>query len=84
MKVECAAILAGGQSSRMGRDKALLPWQGQPLVAHIAAILEPLFPRLCIVTAKAEVARAASLLAVPDECPPAGRCFCIHLEQRED
>ncbi len=30
-------MLAGGESSRMGRDKALLPWQGQTLVGHIAA-----------------------------------------------
>ena len=27
-------VLAGGQSSRMGRDKALLAFAGQPLVAH--------------------------------------------------
>ena len=26
-----AALLAGGKSSRMGRDKALLDWQGKPL-----------------------------------------------------
>ncbi|WP_022973066.1 molybdenum cofactor guanylyltransferase [Xanthomonas maliensis] len=32
-------VLAGGQSSRMGRDKALLPWHGQPLLAHMQALL---------------------------------------------
>jgi molybdopterin-guanine dinucleotide biosynthesis protein A len=26
--------LAGGQSTRMGRDKALLPWRGKTLLAH--------------------------------------------------
>lgn len=32
-------ILAGGKSSRMGRDKALLPFRGARLIDHIAATL---------------------------------------------
>ncbi|MCB9568734.1 MAG: NTP transferase domain-containing protein [Myxococcales bacterium] len=33
-----ALILAGGESSRMGRPKAWLEWRGRPLLAHLAAI----------------------------------------------
>lgn len=29
-----AVILAGGRSSRMGRDKAWIEWAGRPLIAH--------------------------------------------------
>lgn len=34
-----ALVLAGGRSSRMGRDKALLDWHGQPLLLHMRALL---------------------------------------------
>lgn len=35
-----AVVLAGGEGRRMdGRDKGLVPWQGQPLVAHALARL---------------------------------------------
>ncbi len=29
-------VLTGGQSSRMGRDKAMLPWRSRPLVESVA------------------------------------------------
>lgn len=32
-------VLAGGLSSRMGRDKALLPWHGRPLLEHQLDVL---------------------------------------------
>jgi len=35
-------ILAGGSGQRMsGRDKGLLPWRGQPLIAQVVARLRP-------------------------------------------
>jgi molybdopterin-guanine dinucleotide biosynthesis protein A len=39
-----AVILAGGQSRRMGRDKAWLPLEGQPLLARQMAAVRELDP----------------------------------------
>lgn len=44
-----AVILAGGKSSRMGRSKALLPFDGEPLIRHLVRTLEPLFTDVVVV-----------------------------------
>ena len=31
----CALVLAAGQSRRMGTQKLLLPWEGQPVIVHV-------------------------------------------------
>jgi molybdopterin-guanine dinucleotide biosynthesis protein A len=38
-----AILLAGGDSSRMGRDKTMLPVDGQPMIKHIYEQLRPHF-----------------------------------------
>ena len=38
-RVRRGYVLAGGRSSRMGRDKALIPVDGVPLAARIADVL---------------------------------------------
>jgi molybdopterin-guanine dinucleotide biosynthesis protein A/molybdopterin converting factor small subunit len=46
-----AGILAGGKSSRMGRPKALLPFDGQPLIVHIVRQLQELLADIVVVGA---------------------------------
>ena len=65
------AVLAGGQSRRMGRDKALLPLGGQTLIEHVLAAARPLgYPRVIIgdPTAYAHL----GLLVLPDLRPKLG------------
>ena len=42
-------ILAGGASSRMGRDKGLLDFDGVPLIVHTARLLDPLVSKVAVV-----------------------------------
>jgi molybdenum cofactor guanylyltransferase len=45
-----ALILAGGQSSRMGTDKALLSWQGTPMLRRVVEVAQDCCATVCIVT----------------------------------
>ena len=47
-------VLAGGQSSRMGTDKALLEFKGQPLIVHAIRILRGAGLPVVIAGARAE------------------------------
>src|SRR5436190_6662684 len=46
-----AVILSGGKSSRMGSPKALLRFDNEPLILHLARKLDRLFSDLVIVAA---------------------------------
>ncbi|HZO88212.1 MAG TPA: molybdenum cofactor guanylyltransferase [Chthonomonadaceae bacterium] len=50
MDAQGAIILAGGKSSRMGQDKALLPYNGTTLLEHVAASLQPVVKEVVVVT----------------------------------
>ena len=45
-----AVILAGGKSSRMGKDKSLLPINGVPMIQHIYSQLTPYFKEILVAT----------------------------------
>lgn len=57
-------VLAGGRSSRMGRDKALLELAGKPLVQHAVIKLSRITDDVSILSARPELAAFAPL--VPD------------------
>ncbi len=57
-------ILAGGQSSRMGRDKALIVVEGIPLLQRTCAIALQCAPQVLVVTA----AMRDYSKVVPDRC----------------
>lgn len=47
-----ALILAGGQSRRMGEDKAALPWRGQALLDHLMDILRQAGARQVLISGR--------------------------------
>ena len=59
-------ILAGGASSRMGRDKGLLDFGGVPLILHTARLLEPLVSEVTVVGSPRRYA-PLGLRAIADE-----------------
>jgi molybdenum cofactor guanylyltransferase len=67
-------VLAGGRSSRMGIDKALLEFRGRPLVAHTAGILENAGLKVFIAGARAEAGPGLKPYAplIPDREPGLG------------
>jgi molybdenum cofactor guanylyltransferase len=51
MRDATAVVLAGGKSSRMGRPKSLLLFDGEPLIVHIVRALMRMFAETVIVAA---------------------------------
>src|SRR5437764_557611 len=72
-KIESAlVVLAGGQSSRMGRPKAWLPFRGQPMLARVLGRLAPLFTEQIVVRAPGQELPAVAARFVEDEAPGQG------------
>jgi len=62
-----AVILVGGKSSRMGRAKALLPFDNEPLIAHVVRRLKSWFPEIIVVAAPDQELPELSAVLVRDE-----------------
>lgn len=71
-------ILAGGQSSRMGSNKALLPFQGGRFIEAIYRQLSELFPEMLLVTNTPEQYNFLPCRKVADIYPGLGALAGLH------
>ena len=67
-----AVILAGGNSARMGQDKALLPIGGRPMIEHICDQLRPHFKQILLSANDADKYAFLGVPVVPDKVPGQG------------
>ena len=67
-----AVILAGGKSSRMGRPKALLPFDNEPLIVHIVRALKSMFAEAVVVAAPDQELPPLPATVVRDDVPYQG------------
>lgn len=72
------AIQAGGESRRMGQDKALMPFLGQPLIARIAARLAPLADEMIVTTNRPQSYAFLNLPLFSDLRPGRGALGGMH------
>jgi FdhD protein len=73
-----AVILAGGNSSRMKSNKALLPYSGELFIERIYRQLAARFPEVLLVTNTPELYRFLPCRAVQDVYPGMGSLAGIH------
>lgn len=71
-------ILAGGQSSRMGSNKALLPYRGGRFIEAIHRQMAGLFGEVLLVTNTPEQYQFLSCRMVPDIYPGMGALAGLH------
>ena len=72
-----AIIMAGGDSRRMGQDKALLEIEGETMISRIVRQLEPSFKKLLISAANQNAFNFPGINVVPDEAPGAGPLMAL-------
>jgi molybdopterin-guanine dinucleotide biosynthesis protein A len=65
-------IQAGGQSRRMGQNKALMPFRGEPLIARVRSRLAPIANEVLVTTNTPESYTFLGVPLVPDLQPGMG------------
>lgn len=66
------AILAGGNSQRMGQDKALMSFQGEPLIHRVIDRLAGLAAEVMVITPNPQAYLSLGLRITPDLIPGHG------------
>jgi molybdopterin-guanine dinucleotide biosynthesis protein A/nucleoside-triphosphatase THEP1 len=67
-----AIIMAGGDSCRMGRNKCMLPIQGQPMIKHICDQLRGSFEQILVSANEPEELAFLGFEVIPDKIPGQG------------
>jgi molybdopterin-guanine dinucleotide biosynthesis protein A len=74
----CAVILAGGKSSRMGSNKALLDFGGRPLINILADRIRPITNQILISSNDPTCYEFLHLPVIPDQYPGQGPLAGLH------
>jgi molybdopterin-guanine dinucleotide biosynthesis protein A len=67
-----AIIMAGGDSTRTGRDKSMLPIMGEPMIKHICDRLRPHFDQILIGSGRFSKYSFLGLEVIPDRAAGKG------------
>ena len=71
-------ILAGGPSTRMGKNKALLPWRGGRLIEEVYGRMSRIFREVIVVTNSPDLYPFLPCRMVPDLYPGMGSLAGVH------
>lgn len=74
-----AVVMAGGQSRRLGRDKALIPFEGEPLLARVVRRLHEVCGEVIVVGPPERAAVVPGVRVAPDIYAGAGPLAGIHV-----